>query len=48
MLYGISINGVDVLEKYGLCLLADAVIPAPSPRETRYTVPGMDLSLIHI
>lgn len=45
MLYGISINGVDMLEKYGLCLLADAVIPAPSPRETRYTVPGMDGSI---
>lgn len=45
MLYGISINGVNVLEKYGLCLLADAVIPAPSPRETRYTVPGMDGSI---
>lgn len=45
MLYGVVINGENLLEKYGLCLLADVVIPAPALREARYTIPGMDGSL---
>ena len=45
MLYGVVINGENLFDKYGLCLLADINIPTPACREIRYTIPGMDGTL---
>lgn len=45
MLHSVIINEVDLLDKYGLCLLADMALPIPTIREIRFTVPGMDGSL---
>ena len=43
--HGITINGVDTLETYGLILGADLEIPAPQLRESRVTIPGRDGTL---
>lgn len=45
MLHSVIIDGCNLLDKYGLCLLADVTFPAPTPVEIRYKVPGMDGSL---
>lgn len=42
MLYGVKINGVDTLQKYGLALLADYNITAPKLRENCVVIPGVD------
>ena len=45
MLHGVKINGVDTMEQYGLVLAADMQVEAPTLRENRYSIPGMDGSL---
>ncbi len=42
MLYGITINGVDTLEQWGLILLSDLVETPPARKENLVPVPGMD------
>ena len=45
MLYGVKINGVDTLEQYGLCLLADLKIERPAVKENLVSIPGGDGAL---
>lgn len=40
MLHGIKINGIDLLERFGLVLLADLKVGEAVPRENYITVPG--------
>lgn len=42
MLHGITINGVDTLERWGLILLADLKETPPARKENLVPVPGMD------
>lgn len=42
MLHGITINGVDTLESWGLILLADLIETPPARKENLVPVPGMD------
>lgn len=41
-LYGVTIDGVNTLDAYGLALLADISIAAAVPRQMRVEIPGMD------
>ena len=45
MIYGVSINGIDTLEAWGLMLLADVTVEAPALKEYTADIPGGDGSL---
>lgn len=47
MLYGVILDGINTLEKYGLALGADVKIGSPRLKETRVSIPGAngDLNL---
>lgn len=45
MLYGVTINGTNLLTEYGLVLLANLKIGVPKQKENRVDIPGADGSL---
>lgn len=42
---GVTLNGINTLDKWGLILLADLVVGTPEVKESRVNVPGRDGSL---